>query len=403
MFLAQRARLLRGPAVFVLTLLAIEFLDEFAFGARETAWPFIRQDLKLSYDQIGLLIAVPTLIAALIEPVLGILADIGHRRLIILVGGVSFALAAIFTAISGSFLALMLSFIFFAPASGAFVALSQAALMDVDPTRHEHNMARWTFAGSLGVLSGSLVISSMTALGSNWRVFYLGVGLITLLLWFITWRVYPRSIETTAGMSDATVEDDDDGETLSFRAGLRAAFVALRRREVLRWLTLLQFSDLMLDGLHAYLALYMVDVVGVSETEAGLTVAIWTGVGLIGDFLLIPLLERVRGLTYLRISVLAELVLFPLFILVPGFLPKLVVIGVIGMANAGWYSILQGRLYTAMPGQSGTVLALNNLAGLVGAAIPFLIGVLAERFGLGAAMWFFMLGPIALLIGLSRD
>lgn len=31
-----------------LSLLAIEFLDEFVFGAREAAWPLIRTDLGLS-------------------------------------------------------------------------------------------------------------------------------------------------------------------------------------------------------------------------------------------------------------------------------------------------------------------------------------------------------------------
>ena len=36
----------------------------------------------------------------------------------------------------------------------------------------------------------------------------------------------------------------------------------------------------------------------------------WSGLGLRGDFLLIPLLEKVRGLDYLRVSVLLELLLF---------------------------------------------------------------------------------------------
>jgi len=34
--------------------------------------------------------------------------------------------------------------------------------------------------------------------------------------------------------------------------------------------------------------------------EAAASVAVWTGVGLLGDFLLIPLLERVKGMDYLR-------------------------------------------------------------------------------------------------------
>jgi FSR family fosmidomycin resistance protein-like MFS transporter len=96
-----------------------------------------------------------------------------------------------------------------------------------------------------------------------------------------------------------------------------AALRALRRGEVLRWLILLEFSDLMLDVLLGFLGLYVTDVVGVSPSQASLAVGVWTAVGLLGDLLLIPLLERVAGLTYLRWSVVAELVLFPAFLLAP--------------------------------------------------------------------------------------
>ena len=41
---------------FAFTLLLIEFLDEFVFGAREAAWPLIRTDLGPNYIQIGYLL-----------------------------------------------------------------------------------------------------------------------------------------------------------------------------------------------------------------------------------------------------------------------------------------------------------------------------------------------------------
>jgi len=137
-----------GLSSFVITLLAIEFLDEFVFGAREAAWPLIRTDLGLNYIQIGLLLSLPSLVSSIVEPFLGILGDVWKRRVLILGGGMVFTLALLLTAISSSFASLLLSFILFYPASGAFVSLSQAALMDTDPARHEHNMARWTLPGA---------------------------------------------------------------------------------------------------------------------------------------------------------------------------------------------------------------------------------------------------------------
>ena len=61
---------------------------------------------------------------------------------------------------------------------------------------------------------------------------------------------------------------------------------------------------------------------------------------------------------------------------------------------------LQGRLYSALPGQSGIVLFVSNIGGLFGAMIPFVIGAVASQWGLDVAMWLMLLGPIALIIGL---
>ena len=177
---------------------------------------------------------------------------------------------------------------------------------------------------------------------------------------------------------------------------------ALRRPEVLRWLTLLAFSDLMLDVLLGFLALYFVDVAGATPSQAGMAVAVWTGLALVGDLLLIPLLERVRGLSYLRLSAAVELILFPVFLLAPSFWGKLGILALLGLFNAGWYSILKAQLYSAMPGQSGTVMTVGNVFGLVGGLIPLGLGLIAERFDLVVTMWLLLLGPVALLAGLPR-
>lgn len=387
-------RRLRFPALFIAMLLVIEFLDEFIFGAYETALPLVRDDLNLSYDQIGLLLMLPPLLANLLfEPVIGVLGDVWRRRVLVLGGGIGFAIAAVLVATSQSFIGLILAMILFYPSSGSFVNLAQSTLMDSDPERHEQNMARWTLAGSVGVLTGSLMIGAFVTLGLGWRSFYVLVAVMTVIILVILWRMpFPRQ----------QPEDDEDETEPGLKAGFRKAFASLRRKEVVRWLVLLEFSDFMLDILHSYMALYFVDVAGASEVQAGLAVAIWTGVGLLGDIAIIPLLNRVRGLSYLRFSAGLEFILYTAFLLVPGITPKLILIGIIGFFNAGWYSILQGNLYSAMPGQSGTVMTLSNISGLVFAFVPLLIGMAAERLGLATAMLFPLLGCIALFVGLPR-
>lgn len=373
--------------------LLIEFLDELVFGVGETAWPLIRDDLQLTYSQIGLALSLPGIIAAFIEPFIGILGDVWKRRALILAGGVFFTLSLLLASASFSFILLLSAFILFHPSSGAFVSLSQASLMDSDAKRHEQNMARWTLAGTLGVLAGPLLLGLFVYLGLGWRGTYALLASLSTLILLLAFKRIPPDAFPASRPSFGLLLD-----------GFRAALAALKRKEVWRWLLLLEFSDLMLDVLLSYLALYFVDVARVTAWQAGIAVAFWLALGLFTDFAFIPFIDRrPDSVKFLRLTAAAQMVFFPLFLLVPGFLPKLVMITFVNFFNTGWYSILQGRLYSALPGQSASLMAIGAVTTPIAKLLPLLIGFLADRFGLQAAMWLLLLGPIALLVGLPKN
>jgi FSR family fosmidomycin resistance protein-like MFS transporter len=373
--------------------LLIEFVDELVFGVGEVALPFLRDDLHLSYTQIGLLLSLPGILAALIEPFIGILGDVWKRRALIVAGGILFTLSLFMTSISYSFLLLLGSFILFAPSSGAFVSLSQANLMDSDPTRHEQNMARWTFAGSLGVLAGPLLLGLFVYFGLGWRGAYAALASFSTLCLFAALRYLPPDPRLSPSFPSLR----------EIFHGFRAAFSALRRGEVWRWLLLLEFADLMMDVLFSYLALYFVDVVRATETQAGIAVTVWLAMGLVTDFLFIPFIDRQRdSLRFVRVTALMELLAFAIFLLTPGFIPKLIIVIIVNLFNTGWYPILQGRLYSSLPGQSASLMAIGSVTAPFAKFFPFVIGFLADRVGLQTAMWILLLGPIALLIGLPQ-
>ena len=404
----------RRAGGLVLTLLAIELVDELVDGAITAAWPAIRSDLALDYAQIGLLLTIPRLFGNLLEPPLALLGDAGDRRRIVIGGGVVFTLACVLTATSWSFGALLVAFTVFNPASGAFVSLSQATLMDLEPHRHAQNMARWSLAGSLGVVGGAALIALAARAGFGWRMVMAGIAGAAAALVLIVWR-RRRAIPEGAALEGARPERADErepaadsgahgeahqGRLWALARGAGHAIRALRDGGVVRWLALLQASNLMLDVLHGFLALYLVDVAGLSVGQAALAIASWTLVGLVGDVLLIPLLERVDGVRYLRVSAALTAVGFGAFLLVPGFVPKLLILGALGLLNSGWYAITKAGLYSAMPGRSATALAIANVGDLAGAFIPLGIGLLASRVGLAPAMWVLLAGPLALLVGL---
>src|ERR1044072_2709183 len=166
----------RGLSLFVLTLLAAEFLDEVVYGLREAAWPLIRDDLRLSYTQVGILLSVPPIVAHVVEPLLGILGDVWRRRALVLAGGIAFAVGTLLVGLSTGFAMLLAASILSNPASGAFIGLSQATLMDAAPERREQNMARWALAGSVGNSVGPAAIGAFVWAGVNWRWGFVATG-----------------------------------------------------------------------------------------------------------------------------------------------------------------------------------------------------------------------------------
>jgi len=143
-------------------------------GTKSAALPLIRHDLALSYGQIGLLASVPLIVGSVAELPAGILAGSGARRLrVILAGGLLFIAALALAATAASFLTLVVALVLFFPASGAFVSLTQSALMDADPARQPQLMARWALAGSAGAVLGPLLLAAVLAAGGSWRGAYL--------------------------------------------------------------------------------------------------------------------------------------------------------------------------------------------------------------------------------------
>jgi FSR family fosmidomycin resistance protein-like MFS transporter len=371
--------------------LAVELVDELAGGVKSAALPLIRRDLGLGYGQIGLLESAPLLLGSIMELPLGILAGHGRRRRrAVLLGGVLFTLTLIGAAAARSFAGLLVAFVLFFPASGAFVSLTQSGLMDADPGRREQHMARWELAGSAGSLAGPVLVIAVLAAGGGWRSAYLALAAAAAAAWLGVARNPPAPVPA-------------DGPGADPAAGTAAVRRALRQPGVVRWLVLLQVSDLLLDVFTGFLALYLVAVVHATPEQAALGVAIRLGAGLAGDAALIRALNHVSGLVLLRASAAATAVVFPAFLLAGGLVPKLLLLGCLSVVTAPWYPVLQAELYGSLPDDSGIVVSLSSAAGLLGGAVPLAVGLLAQRFGLAWALACLAIAPPLLLAGLRRS
>src|SRR5215469_3669661 len=179
-----RARLARPGTAVLLAALAVELVDELVDGTKSAMLPLIRHDLALNYVQVGLLTAVPLIVGSALELPMGVLSGSGsRRRRFILGGGLVFIAAVLAAGLARSFAVLVIALTAFFPASGAFVSLTQAALMDAAPDRQAQHMARWTLAGSIGAVTGPLLAAAVLAAGGTWRLAFVIVAVAAAAAW----------------------------------------------------------------------------------------------------------------------------------------------------------------------------------------------------------------------------
>ena len=114
------------------------------------------------------------------------------------------------------------------------------------------------------------------------------------------------------------------------------------------------------------------------------------------------MLERIRGTSYVRATAIAAACAYAAALLLPGVWTKLAIVALLSLLTAGWYPVLQARVYHALPGQSGAQLAIGNVFSMVMSPVALIIGLAATRFGLSAALWMLIVSPIAIALFLRR-
>lgn len=382
-----QAKIWRSSLLFIAVLYGVELLDEFIYGLFGAVLPTIKSELALTYTQVGLLFTLPGLIGVLGEPLIGLLGDTRHRRLLVVGGILATAIGLALIAGAQQYLPLLLAEGVMYIASGAYVNLSQATLIDRDPRRAENTMARWVLLGAIGVTIAPLLVTLILSAEGNWRTLFLGTAIVAGVF---AGLLFKQRFDGHAGAAAAAGSLKQLGRNL---------LTALRSRALIKWVILTELADFMLDKLLEVTGLYFHDVAGVSLPAASAVVTIATIAGLIGNFALVPLLEKVNGVRLLRVSAGVALMAYVALLLIPFVWLKVALIAVINLSTAGWYVVLRAKCYAVLPGQSGVVVAVTSLANISSLCVPLLLGGIADAFGLSAAMWLLIIGPVALIWG----
>jgi MFS family permease len=169
-------------------------------------------------------------------------------------------------------------------------------------------------------------------------------------------------------------------------AGVRAA---LRDRRVLEIGALVGLLSLLDEDFLAFAIAFLRQERGHSEALAIAVATFAVGGGLLGNALMASRLGRRPArhrLTGAAICLLAGAVLVPLGPVVG--LQALGAFAVMAGLAAAWVTI-ETVFLTIRPGLAGTVSAVVSLVSLPAAAVPLLVGAIADRLGITAALWIY--------------
>lgn len=266
---------LKHVSILHITLLSMGLFDEIVSGFSTIGLPLFREQLGLSYTQIGLIFTVSALIGAVLEPLLNLLSERGTKRYWILGGLLVSTFGFVLKASTQSFVLLLLAFIVASPAGDAAVGLSQAALVELAPTQETRVMARWTFLSSIGDFFAPLIIVAIVSIHLGWtELWWIAASLWLVIAIIIGTRRFPNPSKTV------------DEEVISTKALFTGLREALQDSTLLRWSALTVIPTMVDEVFLVFTALYLRDVVHVSQEAVGLIIAIHTTGALLGLFVL---------------------------------------------------------------------------------------------------------------------
>ena len=372
-------------------LVAVAFLDELGSGVPFVGAPEIQREFGVSYGEAaGWLIFAMTAFATAVEPVIFLLADRYPKRRFVIGGLIALGISSIAAALAPTYWILFAALSFYGPASGAGVALAQAALAEARAHDLERALVRWTIAGALGDLATPSLVALGAYVAAGWRAAFAACGALFLAYAALLARIeFPRGVEPA---------EDEPTERLS-----TALALSLRTPRLLVFAAGVTLCSLMDEILVAFGSLYLADVTGSSlaaRTTALTALMVGEIAGLaLGDVLVARFAPR----SLLLASGLGTLALWAGFLSVTSPALMSLTLFAVGALAALQYPLVKAQAYRALPGRSGAVNAVLTLFGVIELGIPLALGFVADRAGLTVTLALLALQPLglALLAGLA--
>jgi predicted MFS family arabinose efflux permease len=368
----------------------VDFLDELGAGIAPVSAADIRDEFVVAYSGIALILLVaPMVLSMVIEGPLLLYSDRWRRDRVATWAVAAMGIFMLMAASASSMWTLALAFGAWGSVGGLGCGLCQSVLMDAYPEERERWMTRWTLMGAIGDSATPVLIVVVTAAGWGWREALAIAGVLHLLHALVLSRV---RLDAEVTSSD---DEDEDEPSESLWTKLRAA---LKDRDLMVWLSACALCCLLDEILVAFGALFLRDEMGAGVEMQGLAFLAAAVGGAVGLALTDRLLARVKPLHLLIATSIATSVVFVLWLGVRSIPASVILLGLIGLFCSPLYPICAARAYAARPGQAGLVAAMDQLFAPVPVIAPLLVGFVADRAGIVAALAILLLQPIGVMV-----
>jgi MFS transporter, FSR family, fosmidomycin resistance protein len=383
--------------------IGVAFLDELASAVPSAGAPDVRSTFGgdvVDYTWLAAaLLAVPTIVAVVLEAPLVAASDRWTKKHVVLAASLAvmagaFGAAAFASSLAGVSVALAVAF----PACGIAGALAEAMLIGAcaDAGARARAMARWTLAGAVGDAVGPLVL----ALALGWRGGASAIAAVIAVVALLVIVLRPAD-------GGAVVDEEEDAAEPRATV-VREVLAALRRKGVVGWLLAATLCTLLDETLIAFAALHW-DALAAANEYGRLAVGVLLAAFAIGGALSLVVMDVLlarwpgSGGRLLALACVACALSYGAWLVVTGPVAGTLLFFVVGACAAPLWPSCQARVYELFPGRPGLAGAASTVFSPLDVAAPVALGLVADRSGVLAALALLLLQPLGILALLAID
>lgn len=346
-------------------------------GSLPAVLPFLKSAHGLSYAQAATIVLMANLTSSVIQPAFGYLADRTARRWLLPVSVLVSGLGLSLTGVAPGYAALLALIVFMGFGVAAYHPEGYRTATGVAGGRKATALSWFSLGGNVGVALGPpLMTTFISVLGIAGTLGMLAPSVVMAALLLI---VLPSL--TPAGTPRAASARARAAANMPRAMALLILVVTIRS-----WASL---------GFTTFVPFYYIDHLGADPRLVGPLLFAFLGAGAVGTVIAGPIADRVGPRRFLRWVFLAAVPFGVLFLHVEG-LAAFVVLGCYGAVLVSSFSVSVVLAQSYLPRNTGMAsgLIVGFAMGAGGLGVTML-GWVADRHGVPAALWISALTPLA--------